>query len=483
MQQIHNRIFVKFYVYCLLFNVYCLVTSCHEDERLAPEIPIPVITPTDSTNTSADSINVPGDSIPNVPGDSIPDVPGDSIVVPGDSIVVPGDTVPVTPPDTVPVIPPDTVPVIPPDTVPVVPPVDNKKPYITREVVWSSYPTLKNLNFVYPSKDPFGKTVMLSGTITMSRTMTADTRARGIILYNHYTVCRANQCPTEGMLDLPSVLSLAALGRHFITVSADYYGFGQTVDAMQAYCIATANARASVDALLAARQLLAERGYTWDDDLLNIGYSQGAQTAIAVLKLIGEEHPDIRFTRTMAGGGPYDLEETYRQYLAEGEVELPSAVISIVLAYNEYFRLGIPRSSLFIEPTLSHIDEWVLSKQYTSTQIDNKVGSHDIHTFIAPQLTDLQSDVARRMMKALARENLCQGWKPRTDENIMLLHHDSDEIAPSVNTQHLYDFFQSQGMHNVEMHTGNFLSLGVSQHVSGAAAFIAVVSKWIRENY
>ena len=141
MQQIHNRIFVKFYVYCLLFNVYCLVTSCHEDERLAPEIPIPVITPTDSTNTSADSINVPGDSIPNVPGDSIPDVPGDSIVVPGDSIVVPGDTVPVTPPDTVPVIPPDTVPVIPPDTVPVIPPLSS------RLILSLSYPLTPSPSF------------------------------------------------------------------------------------------------------------------------------------------------------------------------------------------------------------------------------------------------------------------------------------------------------------------------------------------------
>ena len=189
-------------------------------------------------------------------------------------------------------------------------------PCLTDERVYAKYPLLRNLNFVYPSHDPLGRPVMLSGTITMSRDLSPQTRAQGFILYNHYTVFRADECPSKGKLDMQNIIYLTAPHRNFITVSADYYGFGQTEDQMQAYCIATANARASIDALMAARALLADEGYTWDDDLLNVGYSQGAQTAIGVLKVAAEEYPGLSFTRTLAGGGPYDLEETYRQYLA-----------------------------------------------------------------------------------------------------------------------------------------------------------------------
>ena len=359
----------------------------------------------------------------------------------------------------------------------------SRKAYITEEVRYPKYPLLKNLNFVYPSKGPLGEDVMLSGTITMRSNMLPHDKACGIILYNHYTVCRADECPSKGKLDMQNILYLTAPYRNFITVSADYYGFGQTEDKMQAYCIASVNARASIDALIAARQLLAAEGYTWDDELLNVGYSQGGQTAIGVLKLATEEYPDLRFRRTFAGGGPYDLEETYRQYLADGVVKLPSAVVSILMAYNEYFGLGIANEQLFKGTTLDHLQDWWLSKQYSSTSIDLKMGSRDITQFIAPPLLDLDSHVSRSMMEALARESLCKGWTPRKDEDIFLLHHNADDISPSENTQLLYDFLKAQGVERVEMQKADFITLGISEHISGAVAFLTMAGIWIRDKY
>ena len=74
------------------------------------------------------------------------------------------------------------------------------------------------------------------------------------------------------------------------------------------------NAQTSIDALLAARQLLPELGIKFalgkDRQVFNMGYSQGAQTAIGVLKVASEKYPDLRFTHTFAGGGPYDMRQT-----------------------------------------------------------------------------------------------------------------------------------------------------------------------------
>ena len=360
------------------------------------------------------------------------------------------------------------------------------KAYITDTLVYALYPTLTNYNFVYPSTDPFGNEVMLSGTITVNRRILSDKRGDGLVLYNHYTIFKDEDCPSKGYLDIPGLLNTTLMSNRLIIISPDYYGFGETADKMQAYCIPTANAHASVDALIAARQLLKKGGFEWDEDeLLNIGYSQGGQTAIAVLRLIDEQYPDIHITRTLAGGGPYDMGETYRQFLKGDKTGMPSTIISVLLAYNEYYRLGLPRSSMFVEPTLSHIDDWLLSKKLNVLQIDTKVGSKGLESYIAPDLFDLDSEVSRKVMNALNSESLCQGWRLRQGENILLVHHTKDAIVPIENTQNLYNFLQAQGTGNVELQTVNFLSLGVGQinHVTGAAAFLTYINRWIRQHY
>ena len=74
----------------------------------------------------------------------------------------------------------------------------------------------------YPSIDPFGRPAMLSGTITIGDEVTADAPATGLLLYNHFTVYRADECPSRGELKVQKLIP----GSGLITISADYYGFG-----------------------------------------------------------------------------------------------------------------------------------------------------------------------------------------------------------------------------------------------------------------
>ena len=88
-------------------------------------------------------------------------------------------------------------------------------------------------------------------------------------------------------------------------------------------------------------------------------------------------------------------------------------------------------------------------------------------------------------MNALNSESLCQGWRLRQGEDVLLVHHTKDAIVPIENTENLYKFLQAQGTGNVELQTVNFLSLGVGQinHVTGAAAFLTYINRWIRQHY
>lgn len=346
--------------------------------------------------------------------------------------------------------------------------------YVTDSVYYSQA-RMKAYNFVYPSTDPFGQTVMLSATITVGDEVSRQNKALGMVLYNHFTVYRADECPTRGDLDVQKSL----VNSHLITVSPDYYGFGNTEDKHQAYCIASVNARSSIDALIAARGLLANMGYRWDNKLFNIGYSQGAQTAIGVTRQLAE-NGDIDITATFAGAGPYDIPATYRAFLTDSIAGMPSTVVSVLLAFNEFANLGIPYSDMFIEPLLSHIDEWIFSKQYTRAQIDNMIGSLMVNDYITPTLIDLNSPQSQRLLAAMDAENLCHGWTPRSNEYIYLFHNTADITVPAVNSEHLYTFLTSHGATNVNVDIDNYGTLpSLPGHEFGALTFITRVTSQI----
>lgn len=339
-----------------------------------------------------------------------------------------------------------------------------------------AYSELTNYNFVYPSTDPYGHAVMLSGTITMGPEVTKNRPARGLVLYNHYTIYKSDECPSLGKLDVQRELQ----GSGLIIVAPDLYGFGSTEMSQQAYCMAGPNAQASIDALIAAKQLLAQLGYSYGDALFNVGFSQGAQTAIGVLRLVSEKYPDIHFTRTMAGAGPYDLTETYGQLIQQDSKGMSAHALSVLLAYNEFAQLGFSNAELFNEPVQSHVNDWLLSKKYKREEIDNFIGEETpLSDCLAPDLLDMESAVAKRFIAAFEADNLCKGWAPRPEEDILLFHSTADLTVPSSNTDLLYQFLKDQGVKNVELiknQTGSFLGTGA--HTFSALYFLSEAKKW-----
>lgn len=251
-------------------------------------------------------------------------------------------------------------------------------------------------------------------------------KAAGMVLYNHFTVFQKDECPSHGDLAVP----LLAVGSKMIVVAPDYYGFGVTEDKNQAYCISRTNAQASVDALIAARKLLKEKGYTWGDLLFNAGYSQGGQTSIGVLRVLAEKHPDIKVTHTIAGGGPYNMGETYRQLVSKEESTMPSTVISSVLSYNEYFNLGVDYADVFKEDVLKGIPEYLLSKKYKRAELDGMWASNKLSDIFLPDMFNFESSLSKRFMEAFEKDNLCKGWTPRKTERITLVHNELDGCVP-----------------------------------------------------
>ena len=336
-------------------------------------------------------------------------------------------------------------------------------------------------NFSYLSQDPYGNPAVLSGTITIGDEVKKGWTARGLLLYNRTTAFTEADAPTNGELTAQKIL----VGSGLITISADHYGFGATSDEHQPYGIGIPNAQTSVDALIAAKKLLPKLGYKWNDKyLFNVGYSQGGQTALAVLRIITEQHPELQITQTIAGGGTYDICSCYRSFIERDYSDHPGTVVAVILAFNEFFNLNIPHEKLFKEPLLNHIDEWYYSKEYSLGRVDKLIGYIPVSQYLSDDLLDLNSPTSQKLMEALEKDNLCAGWKPRRTENITLVHNKSDLTVPYANAEQFYQFAHDQNGVKVEMYAKDWGSwFEQPEHETGAIFFALKVVNSVSSTY
>lgn len=293
----------------------------------------------------------------------------------------------------------------------------------------------------YPSVDPDGNPATLSAIITYGDEINEKSPARGIVLMNRFTAAGLADSPSGGCLYGAQLLA----GSRLVCISPDLYGFGSTKDKMQAYCLGNTNAQASIDALLAAQELLEGMGIPFEpgkmNRIFNIGYSQGGQTAIGVLKLAAEKYPDIHFTHTFAGSGPYDMFETFRSLSRPEEVSHhPASVILSLVAYNEYYHLGYTLEDLFQPSAIEPIEKYILSKEYTRMQLYEYFPAQRMNQFVNSDFFNMDSEISKRFTEVFRKENFCTGWVPRKEDRILLFSNPDDEIVAPYNTQSLYHF-------------------------------------------
>lgn len=327
----------------------------------------------------------------------------------------------------------------------------------------------KKITYLYLTKDYENKPLWQSAVLYLSSAQVTSKHVGRMALYNHYTIMKGEEAPTAGKV---WDLQVAAVGYEMAVVSPDYEGFGYSSDRIQAYCFAEANARASIDALLAAREWLLDEGYTLSDTLINYGYSQGGQTTLAVLKLSQTEYRNkLRFSMSIAGDGPYDLALTYRKFLVWKKLGLTAALPLTVITLNELFHQNIDYKNLFLPPLSTNWKMWFLSKKFDLTEASQLIAKDSIHQYISPAYCDSTSAEARAMLTYADRLNVTKSWTPDADTKLKLYHSKNDDVVPYENTRALYQFFQQNGCSNVTIDSTTLSST----HLGSAPAFLLCV--------
>ena len=329
--------------------------------------------------------------------------------------------------------------------------------------------------YLYLTKDYTGAPVWMSAELMLSKEQISSKHISWMALYNHYTISRSDECPTAGNRDLQNI----APPLQIAVVSADYEGFGETGDRVQAYCFGEANARASIDALLAAREWLVQEGYTLSDSIINYGYSQGGQTTVAALKLSqGEYRGKVHFMRSFAGAGPYDLRLTYRKFEDWQRIGQAAVLPLTVITVNELEHMNLDYKKVFKEPLASNVKSWVISKKFSTDELTGLFGSDSLKFYMQPAYMDSTSAEMSVVLKEVDKQRLTTGWVPDADTDIRLYHSVKDDIVGVENSLDMYKFFEQNGVSKAVLDTTTLTDVHLVSGQQFAIKMIMEFSMW-----
>jgi hypothetical protein len=191
---------------------------------------------------------------------------------------------------------------------------------------------------------------------------------KSISFYAHGTIFNR-----EGVNSRPAswggefMLSMMMAAVNTICVAPDYYGLGDG-DGFHHHNMPKTNSYSTIDIIRATRNLCDILGISYNNKIINMGYSEGGAASMSVAKLIHEEHLQNEFKISMlgAGAGAYDMSETAYHFIMDNDYYSTPAYIMYLLAtcqdiYGDLLEEGetiskylkSPYDQLFIDNILS----------------------------------------------------------------------------------------------------------------------------------
>lgn len=304
--------------------------------------------------------------------------------------------------------------------------------------------------FEYTSVGPDMKTpVRLTGVITMNPAVyNREVEPKDLMLYNEFTTAKHGERTSEDEFqDLALYMNKLHNG---IAISADLYGWTLTEDKPQAYCCTHITAQETMDCWDAAMEILKDLNYNVEGlPIYNVGYSSGALDAMAMQRYVDAYRPDIEFKATMVGGGPYDLEAIYKNYVETDTTGYICALPLMIVAYKETFNMPFDYKDIFKEPLASNIQPWILSKDYGTWDINGLIGTEKhISEVLTPEACNLNSPLSQMIIKKFRENSVCgtgQTWQPNTKTKYFVYHSTADSYITHEVGIEMADYLKAKG--------------------------------------
>lgn len=307
---------------------------------------------------------------------------------------------------------------------------------------------MHRIDIAYQTTDPEGKPCRMSGVIIIPKDVyDGEQICDGTVLYNHYTQLSKADAPSRGQNTGEDMVLANPLSPNYIMVIPDFVGFGITEDRDQWFCFGDANGHASLDCLLAAQELLDNRGIERGKYLINAGYSSGGYDAMAAQKVrdMEEKYREIiSFDRTVIGGFPFDIKTAYTEFIYnKDQIWRIFGMFMILDSYNQHANLGFTTSQMIKEPYDRQFDDWVRSGNYTTLDLLKELKDKKISDIIQDAFLTTDSPEYKVLCEALDAHALEKDWVPDTTQKYSVFHFYKDNTVPCNSGRAMLRFFSN----------------------------------------
>ena len=284
----------------------------------------------------------------------------------------------------------------------------------------------KCIFYNYTSVNQDGIKDTLSAVLIINQNNWKRKSVKGLTLWNRPTITANRDCPSN--MNLVAEPIIAKFSQTAV-VSPDLQGFGCNTKP-QAYCYAELNGKAAADALFAALKILDSIGVSYGDKLYNVGYSQGAQTALAALP-----HFNRIETETFLGEGIYDLVAYYNNAIKNNIIEIPANIPLTLTTAIECSGADINYTQCFANSEQVQLVDDALSKQYSFPELNARVGSDRLSEILSPLLCDTTTNEYAELTKALKKMSYIPYDQIGKRSKIYLFHSTTDCIMPAAQSR------------------------------------------------
>ena len=193
----------------------------------------------------------------------------------------------------------------------------------------------------YTTTDEEGNSVKVSGLMVIPTEVPDAVNQLGfsIVSDSHGTIFANAEAPTviAGATSAPAGSSVILTSLFaFVTLQADYIGFGDSSDHYHPFILKKSLASTTVDFIKAAKKFAKDNAINLNGQLFLTGYSEGGYTAMAALEQI-ENEGELQVSLAAPMAGPYAVDLMAQGVLSQPKLSVPSFMANIAYAYaNAY---------------------------------------------------------------------------------------------------------------------------------------------------
>ena len=316
---------------------------------------------------------------------------------------------------------------------------------------------IKAYSIVYETIDQFGENTEASGFVSIP-----DNHKFGypMYLFGHGTKIKRNSAPSMGGFnDLNMWLATSG----YIYMEPDYLGLGVS-QINHPYQLKDPTASSMIDMVYATKQFCNQlSSIQFNNQLYIAGYSEGGYAALATVKEIEENHPDLNITMSFPMAGAYDMSGTMVDLMLSREKYTnPYYLPYVILSYIERYSLGTVED--FFKPEYAQILPDLYSGQYSGGYINSFLPDIPIYLLKGEVIYEFRTN-ENFPFRLTLEENDLLDWIPQS--KLYLFHGIGDEQIPYENSVVAYDSFIENGA-NPELVSIELLNEGYGGHNEAA---------------